>query len=271
MMSAPETTVRASDISFRYGDQDFINNLYFHARSGELTALVGPNGCGKSTLLKVLSRVLPMSRGSVQIIDSDVKTTPTKLVSKKLALLPQGPIAPEGLTVQELVAQGRFPHQSLLRQWSEDDERAVKCALNQTSLMDFQDRPVSELSGGQRQRCWIAMVLAQETPVLFLDEPTTFLDLKVQVDIMALLQKIAHCEQRTVVVAIHDLNVAAAYADRMVMMREGRILFDGPVQEVYMADNLDQVFDLKVTIMTDPVSNRPVCVPITTRFSTAAE
>lgn len=185
---------------------------------------------------------------------------PTRARLRTLALLPQGPIAPEGLSVKELVAQGRFPHQTLLKQWSEDDTQAVSDAMIATNILEVADRPVSTLSGGQRQRCWIAMVLAQETPVILLDEPTTFLDLKVQIDVMTLLREVASAG-RTLVVVLHELNVAAAFADHLVMMREGEIVASGAPQDVMTSERLLEVFDLDAQVLSDPENRRPVCVP----------
>ena len=265
------TTIDVDNVSVSYGDTPIIRGLSCRAASGALTVLVGPNGSGKSTLLKAMARILPVSQGKILLDGIDVHRAPTLEVARKLALLPQGPIAPEGLTVKELVSQGRFPYQSLMRQWSEDDARAVANALSMTFLSAFADRQVSSLSGGQRQRCWIAMVLAQETPVLLLDEPTTFLDLKVQVELMSLLSTIARSENRTVLVVMHDLNVAAAFADRMIMMRDGKLIADGPVSRVFTAENLETVFALKASILIDPVSERPVCIPRQTETFKAAE
>ncbi|RVU34272.1 ABC transporter ATP-binding protein [Hwanghaeella grinnelliae] len=266
-----EASICVNDISVSYGRKQIIDGLSCRAVAGDLTALVGPNGCGKSTLLHAIARVLPIERGQVLLNNIDIHNSPTRQVARKLALLPQGPVAPEGLTVHELVSQGRFPHQSLIRQWSVEDAAAIDKALKMTFLTEFSNRQVSTLSGGQRQRCWIAMVLAQETPALLLDEPTTFLDLKVQVELMGLLQRIARTENRTVLVVLHDLNVAAAFADRMIMMRDGRLVADGPVNSVFTAANLKTVFDLEASIVQDPISGRPVCVPNTNGFSTAAE
>lgn len=253
--------IQVRDVSAGYGSATVLEGLSCEAHPGELTTIIGPNGCGKSTLLKAMARVLPITSGSVVLDHADVHKSPTRDVARKLALLPQGPVAPEGLTVFELVSQGRFPHQSLLRQWSREDAEAVGRALEMTFLNGFEHRPVSDLSGGQRQRCWIAMVLAQETPALLLDEPTTFLDLKVQVEVMTLLRRIAHDKNRTIVVVMHDLNVAAAVADHMILMREGKIWSAGSVCDVFNAGNLKDVFDLDAAIMTDPGSGRPICVP----------
>ncbi len=255
--------LKANNVSVAYGATKIVSEASFTADQGDLTVLVGPNGCGKSTLLKAIARVLPLQQGQVRLGQLNVHKTPTKKVAKQLALLPQGPIAPEGLTVRELVSQGRFPHQNLLRQWSKQDAEAVDRSMARANVTDFADLPIAELSGGQRQRCWIAMILAQETPVLLLDEPTTFLDLKVQVDLMALLRDIAHNEGRTVLVVLHDLNVAASFADRMIMMKSGRIVANGHVKDVLTPQNLKNVFDLKADIVPAPETGLPVCVPQT--------
>lgn len=253
--------LNAVSISVGYDHKIVLHDLSFSAYPGELTVLVGPNGCGKSTLLQALSRVLPLFSGKVTLDDLNIHKTSTREVARRLSLLPQGPVAPDGLTVRELVAQGRFPHQTLLRQWTKEDAEAVERALCQVQLEDLAERSVSTLSGGQRQRAWIAMVLAQETPILLLDEPTAFLDLKVQVDLLAMLRRIAQVETRTIIVVLHDLNVAAGFADRMVMLKDGKIRADGNVETVFTASNLQEVFDLHASILTDPLSGRPVCVP----------
>ena len=248
-------------LSVGYGKDLVIDDLSLSIPDGELTAIIGPNGCGKSTLLKAMARVLPARSGHVMLDGRAVHSIPTRDVAKVMALLPQGPVAPEGLRVGELVAQGRFPHQSLIRQWSREDAAAVERAMQATDTAQFADRPVDALSGGQRQRVWIAMVLAQETPILLLDEPTTFLDLKVQVDLMTLLRRVAHDERRTLVVVLHELNVAAAFADRLVMMKDGAVAAKGPVGDVFTETNLAEVFGLDARVLTDPASGRPVCVP----------
>ncbi len=262
---APEESaaprLRVSGVSVGYGDAPIVRDVSLDVPDGALTVLVGPNGSGKSTLMKAMARVLPVSVGVISLDGCPIQAMPTRKVARQLALLPQGPIAPEGLRVRELVAQGRFPHQSLLRQWSRRDAEAVDAAMQAADVIQFADRSVSDLSGGQRQRCWIAMVLAQETGILLLDEPTTFLDLKVQVDLMLLLRRIAKEEGRTLVVVLHELNVAAAFADRLVMMKDGRIVTDGPVESVFTPSALDEVFGLEANVLRDPASGRPVCVP----------
>lgn len=253
--------LRVENVSAGYGAAPIVRNVSLSATGGEVTALVGPNGCGKSTLLKAMARILTLQAGDVFLGDDRVHSLPTRKVAQRMALLPQGPIAPEGLTVRELIAQGRFPHQTLLRQWSAEDSRAVALAMQATQTEEFADRPVDSLSGGQRQRCWIAMVLAQDTPVILLDEPTTFLDLKVQVDLMRLLTRIARQENRTLVIVLHELNLAASFADQVVMMREGRIAAMGAPCDVFTPETLHSVFDLDARVIRDEATGRPFCLP----------
>lgn len=243
-----------------YDGVTILDNVDFEVPQGAMTVLVGPNGCGKSTLLKTLARILPATRGAVMLDGQPIQRIPTRAVARRLALLPQGPVAPEGLTVRELVAQGRYPHQTFLRQWSAADSRAVAEALAMTALDSLADRPVDSLSGGQRQRAWIAMVLAQGTDLILLDEPTTFLDLKVQIDVMSCLARIARTG-RTLVVVLHELNLAAAFADHLVMMKQGRIVAQGTPGAVMTPSNLAEVFDLSARIIADPATGRPVCLP----------
>ncbi|NAZ38280.1 ATP-binding cassette domain-containing protein [Rubellimicrobium sp. CFH 75288] len=274
METGPSLACR--DLVSGYGRIAIVRGVNFHARQGRLTALVGPNGCGKSTLLKTLARVIKPSTGTVELDGRPIHALPTREVARRLALLPQGPVAPEGLRVRELVAQGRFPHRTLLRQWSPADTAAVAVAMDRTNLAELAEAPVEGLSGGQRQRAWIAMALAQETPILLLDEPTTFLDLKVQVDILTLLSRIAHEEGRTVVVVLHEINMAAAFADRIVMMAGGRILAEGAPREVVTPETLDRVFGLAADVLPAPRGRYPVCIPARQfdplqRLPTAAE
>ncbi len=261
---AKRVRLQADALCVGYGSKPIVKDIKFEAVEGELTILVGPNGCGKSTLLKALARVLPPMSGIATLDGRLVHETPTKALAQSLALLPQGPIAPEGLTVQELVSQGRFPHQTLARQWSKQDSRAVSEAMQAADVATFADRRVDSLSGGQRQRCWIAMVLAQETDVILLDEPTTFLDLKVQVDVMTLLRRIAKDQNRTLVIVLHELNMAAMFGDKIIMMRDGQIVDQGTPAAVMTRENLFEVFGLDAHVMTDPASGRPVCLPVIT-------
>lgn len=245
-----------------YDAEPVLNGIDLTIPNGQVTVIVGPNGCGKSTLLRSLARVLAVQGGMALLDGKDIHKLPTREVASKLGLLPQGPVTPEGLTVRELVCQGRFPHQSLLRQWSREDEHAVNNAMAIADIDEFSDRFVDSLSGGQRQRCWIAMVLAQQTDLILLDEPTTFLDLKVQVDLMDLLTGLAHEAGRTLVIVMHELSLAAAYADYLVMMKDGEIAHAGRPGDIFTAEHLKQVFDLNAKVIHDEQSGNLVCVPL---------
>lgn len=260
--SAELPRLRGEALCAGYNGRQVLADVDFTVQDGSVTVLLGPNGSGKSTLLKTLARTLAPDAGKVILDGTDIHRQSTRTVAQRLGILPQSPSAPDGLTVRELVGLGRFPYQSLMRQWSRHDEAAVEEAMAVADVAAFADRPVDALSGGQRQRCWIAMVLAQETELLLLDEPTTFLDLKVQVDLLELLVSLAHQQGRTLLVVLHDLNLAAAYADRLVMMKAGRILHDGTPEAVFTADNLKQVFDLNAQVIREPLAGRPVCVPV---------
>lgn len=245
-----------------YGSRRVLDGIDLAVADGRLTILLGPNGSGKSTLLKTLARTLTPGGGRVCLDGQDIHRRKTREVARHLGLLPQGPDAPEGLTVRQLVAMGRFPHRRLWRTDAERDARAIRQAMAQADVTDFAERSVDALSGGQRQRCWIAMVLAQETELILLDEPTTFLDLKVQVDLLELLSRLAHEHGRTLLLVLHDLNLAAAYADDLVMMRDGRIVASGPPERVFTTELLKRVFDLDARVLEDPETGRPLCVPL---------
>ena len=251
-----------------YDARRVLDGVDLAVTEGQLTVLLGPNGSGKSTLLKTLARTLTPSAGRVCLDGEDIHRRNTRQVAQRLGILPQGPAAPEGLTVRQLVGMGRFPHQRLWRQDAEQDARAIREAMAYADVTDFAERSVDALSGGQRQRCWIAMVLAQETDLILLDEPTTFLDLKVQVDLLELLSRLAHEHGRTLLLVLHDLNLAAAYADQLVMMRDGRIVKRGTPDEVFTADTLKRVFDLDANVIRDPHSGQLVCVPRQSRART---
>jgi iron complex transport system ATP-binding protein len=257
-------TVRlaAESLSLAYDDRVVVRDLDLQLTDGSFTAIVGPNGCGKSTLLRALGRLLRPAAGQVLLDGRAIARTPTREVARVLGLLPQTPVAPEGLTVGDLVARGRHPHQSWLRQWSRDDEVAVAEALTWTDMADLADRPVDELSGGQRQRAWISMALAQGTDLLLLDEPTTYLDLSHQIDVLELVARL-HAERgRTVVVVLHDLNLAARYAQRLVAMDDGTLVASGTPEEVLTEQLLADVFDLEARIVPDPVAGTPMVVPV---------
>lgn len=253
--------LRGTRLAAGYDGHAVLEDVDFRLADECVTVLVGPNGSGKSTLLKTLARTLAPERGHVLLDGEDIHHCHTRAVARRMGILPQGPTAPEGLTVRELVSLGRFPYQRFWRQWSADDERAVHEAMATADVTRFADRAIDSLSGGQRQRCWIAMVLAQETDLILLDEPTTFLDLKVQIDLLDLLVTLAHERGRTLLVVLHDLNLAAAHADILVMMREGRIEYSGTPEAVFTAASLRHVFDLDADIIHDPRSGRPVCIP----------
>lgn len=228
---------------------------------GVITTIIGPNGCGKSTLLRTLTRLLKPASGSVVLDGEDIARLRTRDVAKKLGLLPQAPVAPEGLTVADLVARGRHPHQSWLRQWSSDDAGVVERALAMTGVLELADRPVDSLSGGQRQRVWISMTLAQGTDLLLLDEPTTYLDLAHAIDVLDLVDDL-HESGCTVVMVLHDLNLATRYSDNLIVMRAGSVLAQGHPRDVITAELLDEAFGLRATVIDDPVGDRPLIVPI---------
>ena len=249
-------------LTLAYDNKPVIETLDLAIPAGKITVLVGPNGCGKSTLLKGLGRLLKPQGGVVYLDSASIFKLPTKVVAKQLGLLPQGPTVPEGLTVRELVAQGRYPHQSWLQQWSEEDERQVEAALVITELQDLAARPIDSLSGGQRQRAWIAMTLAQNTQILLLDEPTTFLDLAHQIEVLDLLYDLNQREGRTIVMVLHDLNQACRYGDHLIAMKAGQIYAQGMPQKVMTEALVQEVFDLDCQIVADPVAGTPLCIPI---------
>ncbi|CAL99761.1 iron complex transport system ATP-binding protein [Saccharopolyspora erythraea NRRL 2338] len=254
--------LHARDLKLAYGERVVVDGLDVDVVDGTITAVIGPNGCGKSTLLRALGRLLQPQRGSVLLDGKRIHKMATKDVAKVLGLLPQSPQAPEGLTVADLVARGRHPHQSWYRQWSSDDEAAVAEALGMTGIEDLAERTVDELSGGQRQRAWLSMALAQGTDLLLLDEPTTYLDLSHQVDVLDLIGRLHDDSGRTVVMVLHDLNLAARYADRLVAMKDGAIVAEGAPGEVLTEELLAAVFGLKARVIDDPVVGTPMVVPV---------
>jgi len=253
--------LNAHDITLAYENATIIQQMRLTIPSGKITALVGPNGCGKSTLLRGISRLLKPRAGSVVLDSDDIWRLPTKALAKRLGILPQGPVAPEGLTVHELVAQGRYPHQSWFQQWSADDERITREALEITHIAEFADRAVDTLSGGQRQRAWIAMTLAQDSDLILLDEPTTFLDLAYQIEVLDLLQDLNLERAKTIVMVLHDLNQACRYADMVVAMRGGQIMAQGAPDQVVTEAMVRQVFEIGCRVIADPVTGKPLIVP----------
>jgi iron complex transport system ATP-binding protein len=260
--------LEARGLTLGYGAEPVVEGLDLRVLEGGITAVIGPNGCGKSTLLRALGRLLAPRAGAVLLDGKALRDLPTREVAKHLGVLPQAPTAPEGLTVGDLVARGRQPHQSWWRQWSREDEAAVAEALSWTGMLELADRPVDALSGGQRQRAWISMALAQGTDVLLLDEPTTYLDLAHALEVLDLVDRLHDERGRTVVVVLHDLNLAARYADELVVMAEGRVVAQGHPGAVLSAALLHDVFGLEAEVVDDPVSDRPMVVPVGRRHVT---
>ncbi|MFF1647620.1 ABC transporter ATP-binding protein [Streptomyces sp. NBC_00984] len=250
----------AREITLRYGDRIVATRLSLDVPDGAFTAVVGPNGCGKSTLLSALVRLLRPDSGHVELDGREVGGYATKALAKKLGFLPQDPLAPDDIKVRQLVGRGRFPHQSMLALWSRDDETAVDAAMAAAGVEDLADRPVQELSGGQRQRVWMAMVLAQQTPYLLLDEPTSFLDITHQYQLLGLLARLRN-EGRTVVAVLHDINQACRFADHLVAMKDGRVVAEGDPGDIVDAALIKDVFDLPSVIVPDPVTGTPMVVP----------
>ncbi|MBQ1020207.1 ABC transporter ATP-binding protein [Micromonospora sp. D93] len=255
-----ESRLRADALTLAYDKRVVVRDLDVQITDGSFTVIVGPNACGKSTLLRSLARVLKPQSGAVYLDGQTIASQPSKQVARQLGMLPQSSVAPGGIVVEELVARGRFAHQRVLRQWSPEDEAAVADAMRQTEVTELADRFVDELSGGQRQRVWLAMALAQQTPILLLDEPTTFLDLSHQFEVLDLCADL-HEQGRTVVAVLHDLNHACRYATELIVMREGRVLAQGPPAEVMTAELVETVFAMPCRVMTDPETDTPMVVP----------
>lgn len=258
-MASP--AISTEQLSLAYDSALIIDQLAVQLPVGQITSLVGPNGCGKSTLLRGLARLLKPKGGAVYLNGHAIQTIPTKKLAQELGILPQSPAVPEGLTVYELVSQGRYPHQSWFQQWSEEDERKTAEALAITNMAHLANRPVDTLSGGQRQRAWIAMTLAQNTNIILLDEPTTYLDMGHQLEVMHLLERLNKESGRTIIMVIHDLNLAARYSHHLVAMYAGKIVTTGTPAEVITAELLRQVFGVEASIVADPRTGSPLCIP----------
>ncbi len=258
--ATPVPRLHAEKIELRYADRTIVDELTLEIPDGGFTVVVGPNGCGKSTLLRALGRMLTPRSGRVVLDGNDIRSYRTKDVARRIALLPQSPLSPGAISVADLVSRGRYPYQSMLRQWSPEDERVVSEALTEVGMRYAADQLVDELSGGQRQRVWIAMTLAQRTPVLLLDEPTTFLDIAHQIEVLDLCSQL-HQSGRTLVAVLHDLNLAARYATHVVAMRSGKIVMQGSASEVFTPELLREVFDLEALVLEDPETGRPLVVP----------
>ncbi|MFI5716314.1 ABC transporter ATP-binding protein [Nocardia sp. NPDC051750] len=260
--SGPAARLRADRLRLGYRNRVISDELTVDIPDGTFTVIIGPNACGKSTLLRALSRLLAPESGSVLLDGKAIGSYPAKEVARRIGLLPQTSTAPEGIRVADLVARGRYPHQSLVRQWSRRDEEAVAAAMAATGVADLSGRLVDELSGGQRQRVWIAMVLAQETPIVLLDEPTTFLDIAHQIQLLDLCRELNRDTGRTVVAVLHDLNHAFRYADHLIAMRDGAVVAAGAPREIVTAELVQKVFDLGCRVIDDPETGSPLVVPL---------
>ncbi|AUS09232.1 hypothetical protein C1X05_10635 [Laceyella sacchari] len=248
------------NLRIAYGSQDIVNNLNLTIPDGKITAIIGPNGCGKSTVLKTMARILSAKSGAVFLDGKDITMEKTKKIAQKMAILPQSPDAPEGLTVAELVSYGRFPYQKGMGRLQEADWKVINWAMEITGVSHFKDRAVDALSGGQRQRAWIAMALVQETDIILLDEPTTYLDLSHQLEILELLKHLNEKEKRTIVMVIHDLNHAARFADHIVAMKAGELVKEGTAEEIITPEILQRVFNIDVEVGLDPRTKKPMCL-----------
>jgi iron complex transport system ATP-binding protein len=256
-----KSAIETKNLSLSYGETLIIDELDLKIPKGEISVFIGANGCGKSTLLRSIARLLKPKSGSVILEGEAIAKLSTKEVAKKMAILPQSPTAPEGLTVLQLVKQGRYPHQSWLKQWSEEDEKKVNDALKATRLEDLKERPVDSLSGGQRQRAWIAMTLAQDTDVILLDEPTTYLDMTHQIEILDLLFELNEKRKRTVVMVLHDLNLACRYAHNIVALKDQKVYDQGKPEYVINRSLVQNVFGMECEVTMDPLFGTPLCIP----------
>lgn len=266
-----QNRLRGENLTLAYDDRTITDDLGIEIPDGSFTVIIGPNACGKSTLLRALARMLKPKVGRVYLDGQHIQSLPGKEVARRLGLLPQTASAPDGITVADLVARGRFPHQKLLRQWTKDDERAVDAAMASTRVTDLAERPVDELSGGQRQRVWIAMALAQETPILLLDEPTTFLDIAHQIEVLDLCAQLHEEDDRTMVAVLHDLNHACRYATHLVALKHGRIMAQGRPADIVTAELIEDVFGLPCVVIDDPQTHTPLVVPLARKRGTPQE
>lgn len=253
-------SIKTEGLNIGYDEATIVKELNMQIPNGKVTSIIGPNGCGKSTVLKAIGRILKPKKGFVYLNGEEIKTLSTKEIAKKMAILPQTPTAPSGLTVSELVAYGRFPHQSGFGKLTPEDQKIVQWAIDVTKLNGFEHREVDTLSGGQRQRVWIAMALAQQTDLILLDEPTTYLDMAHQLEVLKLLQDLNQKQGCTIAMVLHDLNLAARFSDYMIAIRDGSIISRGTPEEVMKAEVLKKAFSIDAEIVYEPRSKRPVCI-----------
>jgi hypothetical protein len=261
MATNPHSPLRTVSTTLGYKDVAIVENLNFNITDGSFTVIVGPNACGKSTLLRSLARLLEPLSGEILLDGKDISRLPTKLVAKRLGLLPQASVSPEGITVRDLVARGRFPHQRMLRQWSAEDDAAIEQALSATGVSELAHRQMDTLSGGQQQRVWISLVLAQQTSLLLLDEPTTFLDITHQLEVLNLCKRLHSSGNYTLIAVLHDLNLAFRYATHLIVMKEGGIVAEGTPETIVTADLIENVYGIECLIVPDPLTDRPMVVP----------
>lgn len=257
-----DSHLAADGVTLAYGDFTVSTDLSVEIAPGKVTSIVGGNGCGKSTLLRAFARLLPPKSGRIMLDGRPISTVPSRDVARIIGLLPQSPLAPEGITVADLVARGRHPHRGTFARWTDADSEAVASALEATGTVELAHRHVDELSGGQRQRVWIAMVLAQETDILLLDEPTTFLDVAHQMDVLELLRDLNRDRSTTIAMVLHDLNMAARYSDVLIAMRQGAVYATGTPAEVVTAPTVEAVFGLESVVIPDPIFDSPLIIPI---------
>lgn len=261
-MTVSQPRLRGEQLTLAYGKKTIAENLNVTIPDGHFTAIIGPNGCGKSTLLRTLSRLMAPTQGHVYLDGEHIQHYASKEVARRIGLLAQNATTPGDITVQELVARGRYPHQPLFTRWREEDERAVAKAMQATGVTNLASQSVDTLSGGQRQRVWIAMVLAQETAIMLLDEPTTWLDISHQIDLLELLSDLNRQQGYTLAAVLHDLNQACRYATHLIALKEGKIVAQGAPGEIVSAELIEQVYGLKCMIIEDPVVGTPLVVPL---------
>lgn len=252
--------IETKDLSICYDDYLVVDSLNLSIPEGKITSIIGPNGCGKSTVLKTIGRIIKKQKGMVYLDGEDIAKISTKEIAKKMAILPQTPTAPSGLTVKELVSYGRYPHQKGFGKLTTEDKKIVEWAITVTKLNEFQHREIDNLSGGQRQRVWIAMALAQQTDLILLDEPTTYLDMAHQLEVLELLKELNKTQKCTIVMVLHDLNLASRFSDMIVAVNGGKIKASGTPKDVITKDNLKEVFQIDATIVSEPINDCPVCL-----------
>ncbi|CEP96092.1 ABC transporter ATP-binding protein [Paraclostridium sordellii] len=252
--------ISTKNLNISYGNLDIVKDLNLEIPKGKITTIIGSNGCGKSTILKTIARIIKPKSGDIYVNDKNIKEQNPRDLAKMMAVLPQSPQAPSGLTVEELIAYGRFPHQKGFGKLKREDKDIVTWALKSTGIEEFRERSIQDLSGGQRQRAWIAMALAQQTDILILDEPTTYLDLAHQLEVLKLLEELNKKQGTTIVMVIHELNNAARFADHMIGVKKGEVVCQGNAYEVMTKENLKELFNIDAEIVNDPRTQKPVCI-----------